>query len=59
MNPRLLRVVPTTVTLSQISFSLFEHSKGKSLFHHATFRLLLCIAVKTSFCDSTGRSSGR
>jgi hypothetical protein len=27
--------VPTTVTLSQISFGSFKHSKGKSPFHHA------------------------
>jgi hypothetical protein len=40
--------VPTTVTLSQISFGSFKHSKGKSPFHHATFRLWLYIAVKIS-----------
>jgi hypothetical protein len=30
------------------TLTLFKHSKGKSPFHHATFRLLLYIAVKIS-----------
>jgi hypothetical protein len=38
------------------TLTLFKHSKGKSPFHHATFRLLLYIAVKISISRSRYRA---
>jgi hypothetical protein len=42
----------------QISFGFFKHSKGKSLFHHAMFRLLLHIPSSyTMSSPGTSRTS--